>query len=183
MTNHKSAAFSVATLWAAKAHERYLNPQRTQWYADEIISGEYSAFQYINNWDNSLAPPMSQPMQHGMKTEAPIAARHLLAFTRARATISMRDWVRVMIDDTTVVGRISEIMQVHVVTHEAHVRNVVRVMLACVVQPAFDELDTICVSTTMVGQPIMLVPIECAHISPMIILGYSEADQTIRLRL
>jgi hypothetical protein len=36
MTNYKGAAVTVATLWAAKAVQRYRNPHRTAWHEDSV---------------------------------------------------------------------------------------------------------------------------------------------------
>jgi hypothetical protein len=182
MTNHKSAAYHVAIMWAAKANQRYADTKRTQWFADEIVPADHDAFQLVSKWDATLAPPMSLCMQRGLLPDVPISARHLVSFTRARQTIATGDWILVTIGDVPIVGRIREMMQAHVATHDngvASVLNVVRMMLAHCVKPVFDEQDMVVVSCA--SGPVMVVPVESAHISCLICVEHGDA--TVRLRM
>ena len=64
----------------------------------------------------------------------------------------------------TVVGHVSEMLELHVM-HDEHVVSVVRAMLAHVVQPAFDEHDA--VTLRVLSPHCLCIHLECAHVDVM----------------
>ena len=96
--------------------------------------------------------------------DAPLAARHLQSFSRNGVNIVRNDWVLVTTtDNTTVVGRIGEMLELHVNVNK-RVTAVVRVLLEHVSVPAFDAFDMVKVSIDSEDH-CMYVPVESAHIS------------------
>ena len=94
--------------------------------------------------------------------------------------MGMQDWIFATIGDLHVVGRISEIVQLQLVS-DGHVISVVRLMLQHVVVPAFDAdgLVTVPMNATGDGQ-CMCIPLECTHVSST----HSEVQGgVVRLRL
>ena len=77
----------------------------------------------------------------------------------------------------TVVGRISEMLQLHV-TRDSHITSVVRIMLAHVVVPSFDEQDAVTLAT--LGSDRMCIPLESADVTPM---TCERVDGVVTLRV
>ena len=73
-----------------------------------------------------VSPPLSAPLCSAIAPECPFAARHLVSFSRSQHTMGMQDWIFATIGDLHVVGRISEIVQLQLVS-DGHVISVVSV--------------------------------------------------------
>jgi len=175
MTNYRGAVHTVATTWAATAKQRYRDPKRVLWHQDAVEalpdSEEFKTLQEMS---------MSPAMAHGVGGDTPSALRPLGSFSRQGVTIQRADWVMVTIlaEDLTVVGRISEILQLHVCL-DTRTTAVVRLLLEHVVKPVFDASDMVTVTTT--GESNCLyVPLECAHVSYMC---REVCGSVVRLRL
>ena len=168
MTNYKGAAVTVATLWAAKAVQRYRNPHRTAWHEDSVEPTLPDDFLPCAK----LLPPMSTFMATSTSREWPLNARHLSAFTRERVTIYLQDWLLVSVSGLglpgcTVVGQCTEMIQMHIVLKSPdRVVCAVRMMLSHVMQPTFDEQD-ICTVSTAEGHHVLYLPLETAHVTLM----------------
>lgn len=172
MTNQKSAAYTVATLWVAKAKQRYSEPMRVSWHEDSVSA--LTDFVDIPN----LLPPLSRPMMHGTCTrDRPMSARHLEAFTRARSTISRGDWVMVSTCGSTFVGCISEMIQVTAPV-ENHITLLVRFMLKPVTRPVFDEMEECFIYRS--SDQCLLVSLEIAHVAYMIAEEHGPSQVKLR---
>ena len=90
-----------------------------------------------------MSPPMSIPMAAGCEADSPIVGRHLRSFKREGVEIMRTDWVMATTLGLAIVGRVSEIAQLHVCVN-GHITAVVRVLLEHVVSPVFDSLDLVC---------------------------------------
>ena len=77
----------------------------------------------------------------------------------------------------TVVGRISEMLQLQVMC-DNHITSVVRFMLAHVVVPVFDDQDAVTIRT--LGSNSMCIPLESAHVS---LMSCHRADGVVTLRV
>ena len=118
-------------------------------------------------------------MASGCARDNPTVAQHLESFTREGVTITQHDWVMVTTADVTVVGRVSELAQMHVYTQNASVVSLVRILIEHVVSRVFDSEELVTVSATGDGL-CMCIPLECAHISYM---SREVHDGVLRLRL
>ena len=125
-------------------------------------------------------------MERAVATECPSTVRGLNAFEREGIRICRSDWVMVTINHgdaapTTVVGRISEMVQVNTCMGE-RVVSVVRIIIEHVVKPVFDADSTVTVIAEGDGQR-MYVPVESAHISYMARCSGEVRAGVVRLRL
>ena len=126
-----------------------------------------------------MSPPMSTAMSRGCAHEKPLVARRLLSFTRQNDRIARHDWVMVTTSDVTVVGRVSELVEMHKYENE-HVVNVVRLLLEQVILPVFDDLGLVTVKCAYGTGHVMWVPLERAHVSYMC---RDISEGVMRLRL
>jgi hypothetical protein len=168
MTNYRGAPFTVATTWAAKAKQRYRDPKRVLWHQDAVValpdseSGEAMEFKFLH----AISSRLSLPMAQGVARDAPMAVRFLKSFSREGVDIEQSDWVMVTIDGVTVVGQVSEMLQLHVCLND-RVTAVVRILLQHVVKSALGALDTVTVCISGDAGHHMYVPVECVHVSFM----------------
>ena len=156
MANYRSPVYTVATVWAAKAAQRYRDPRRAAWHHD-VVDPMHPEF-------TLKLCAMSLPTKRACLREDPISSRQLVSFTRGRLQISLREWVLVTTGGMTVVGHVSEMIQLSVTRSEFDVVSVVRIMLLDVVIPEFDADERI--SMNVVGSgACMYISLECAHVS------------------
>ena len=178
MTNYRSAAYTVATLWAAVAKQRYRDPQRVTWHHDTVHPLSDPDFYKLAD------STMSRAMALGVQKERPSTVRHLHSFERDGREITRSDWVMVSCYSggtvTTVVGRISEMVQMNTCIEE-RVVSVVRLIIQHVVIPVFDEDDTVTVATHGGESMEMYVPVESSHVTCM--CREVGEGMTMRLRL
>ena len=161
MSNYKSAAHTVGTVWAAKACERYRDPARVVWHADAVEPAEDDAFKQVEH----LIPPISAPMANGLAAEDALAARHLASLMRDGIRVAVADWVLITYCGVTVVGQVSSMLQVQLQKDE-HVVSLVRMLINHVCNASFDVHDSVTVALKGSGN-CMYVPLECAHVSFM----------------
>ena len=165
MGNYKSAPHTVSTLWAALAVEHYRSPQRTSWYSDTVSACHDGDSEDAFQTQELLTPPITPLMKQACAPDCPLAVRHLSSFTRTHVTIASHTWVMVSTGGVTVVGRISEMLQLQVQRDE-HTTSVVRVMLAHVSLPVFNDQDAITLST--LSSHYMCIQLESAHVTLML---------------
>ena len=175
MTNYKSAAYTVSVLWAAKAKERYRDPNRILWHQDTVTPRVPDDFLPISD----LSPPMTPPMVEACRRDTALTARHLSSFKRSSDEIFCHDWVLASIGTLTVVGRISELVELHVIS-DGRIASVVRVLLQHVVVPSFDSHDLLTVACT--GGQCMCLPLEASHVTAMACQQHTDRLH-VRLRV
>lgn len=160
MGNYKSAPHSVSVLWAALAVEHYRDPRRVAWHEEAVTPADVDgAFKSLAD----LTPPITAMMMSACASEGVLAARHLSSFTCARETISTGAWVMASMAGVTVVGSISEMLHMQV-SRDEHIVSIVRLMLVHVVEPVFDNDDTVTLRTPL-GTQGMCIALESAHVT------------------
>ena len=159
MGNNKSAPYSVAIVWAAKAKQRYREPSRHVWYHDTVDPMLDDA-----DFQDPSSLPMSIPMHTGISADAPLAVRQLRSFTRSRVHVSVNAWVLVTDRGVTVIGRCNELLQLHVMRDGYIVSSVVRMLLVDVVQPVFDQSGFVTLSIDASKGQCMCIQLETAQL-------------------
>ena len=160
MGNNKSPVYSVATLWAAKAAQRYRDPSRHVWYHDTVEPA-------MPDFTVPALMRMSPALSSAVNDEAPLALRPLLSFNRGREKISVNTWVLVTTGGVTVVGFCSEMLQLNIFRSGYKLVSVVRMMLKDAVQPVADEHGFMTLSLPGSGH-CMYVSLESASVSCLV---------------
>ena len=157
MGNNVSGPYSVATLWAAKAKQRYRDPSRHVWYHDTVEPA-------LPGFSLPAKVTMSTAMSMSMQADAPLALRPLLSFTRGRVHVTLNSWILVTAGGVSVVGRVSEMLQLNVLRMGYALSSVVRMLVVDVVSSVVDAHGYITLNAAGSGQ-CMYVSLESAQIS------------------